>query len=396
MRGEQRPAPVAPVQVLDRGPSDRETVEGGRSPAHFIEDDERPGTRLIEDGSRLHHLDHEGRPAPGQVVRGAHAAEQSVDHTDLGGLGRHVASSLRQHDDQGILAKKGALARHVRTRHQPDSFGIVELTVVGDKRPVDGGFHDRMPAADHPEAGIRVHGGTHVVPLPGDFGKPLGNIEGGQRPGDPLHRLAPGQHLFGEFGEHLLLDGPDTVARQFDPLGERGKFRRHEAGRAGQGLAELESAVRVAGLELLGLAGRHLEEVAQHPVVSDLERVHPRRLALLCLHGSDQPPRLVPKGALLVEVRPEAGPHETAVAHQARRVHFDGTAKQCGEARLPVQRLEDCLQAERQRTFTAHELRPHVRRHSQGVRDMPEVAGPAASEGDARQRSRTVRSPSQV
>ena len=75
--------------------------------------------RLVEDGRRLHHLDHEGGAAGGQIVARADAAEQAVDDADMRGFGRHEAAHLGENGDQRVLAQKGGFARHVGAGDQP-------------------------------------------------------------------------------------------------------------------------------------------------------------------------------------------------------------------------------------------------------------------------------------
>ncbi len=73
VRREQRAAAVALMQMLDRGPGDRQAVEGRGAAADLVEDDQRPLAGLVEDHGGLDHLDHEGRAAPRQIVGGADA-----------------------------------------------------------------------------------------------------------------------------------------------------------------------------------------------------------------------------------------------------------------------------------------------------------------------------------
>ena len=49
MRGEQRAAAIALVQMLDRRPGDGQSVEGGGAAADLVENDQRPHAGLIED-----------------------------------------------------------------------------------------------------------------------------------------------------------------------------------------------------------------------------------------------------------------------------------------------------------------------------------------------------------
>ena len=73
MRGENRPRPIGFMQMLNRRPGDRETIEGRRAATDFIENDERTRRRTIEDCRRLDHFDHEGRTPSREIVRSADA-----------------------------------------------------------------------------------------------------------------------------------------------------------------------------------------------------------------------------------------------------------------------------------------------------------------------------------
>ena len=75
MGGEQRPAAVDLVQVLDTGPGDRQSVKGRRAAADLVQNDQRALGGLIEDDRGLDHFDHEGRAAAGQVVGRADPTE---------------------------------------------------------------------------------------------------------------------------------------------------------------------------------------------------------------------------------------------------------------------------------------------------------------------------------
>ena len=105
------------------------------------------GRRLREDGGGLDHLDHEGRTAAREIVRGADAAEQAVDDADLGAGGGDEAAGLREHGDQRGLAQEGRLAAHVRAGDQPQPVVRAEREIVGDEAlaaVAKRGFDDRM------------------------------------------------------------------------------------------------------------------------------------------------------------------------------------------------------------------------------------------------------------
>ena len=120
VRGEQRPAAVALMQMLDRRPGDRQPVEGRGAPADFVKNHQRAFAGLIENHRGLDHLHHEGGAAARQIVGSAHAREQPIDNADPRPRGRHKAADLRQQRDQRILAQEGRFARHVRAGDQPD------------------------------------------------------------------------------------------------------------------------------------------------------------------------------------------------------------------------------------------------------------------------------------
>ena len=96
MGGEQRPAAIDVMEMLDRRPGDRQAVEGRGAAADLIEDDEGALARLVEDGGGLDHFDHEGRAAARQIIGGADAAEQAVDDADARFCRGNEGAHLRQ------------------------------------------------------------------------------------------------------------------------------------------------------------------------------------------------------------------------------------------------------------------------------------------------------------
>src|SRR6184192_1676578 len=120
MGGEQRQRAQlwSIVQVLENGLRDADAVVGARAAAHLIENEQAAGRRVRENVGGLHHLDHEGRQAAGQLVVCTDAREDPVAQPDHGTAGRNEAAHLgQQHDDAG-LAKVGRLACHVRAAQE--------------------------------------------------------------------------------------------------------------------------------------------------------------------------------------------------------------------------------------------------------------------------------------
>ena len=78
MRGKERARPGFGVQILDRGPGQRKPVEGCGAAPHLIQQDQRPPSRGVQDGGRLRHLHHEGRPPAGDIIAGPDARIDAV------------------------------------------------------------------------------------------------------------------------------------------------------------------------------------------------------------------------------------------------------------------------------------------------------------------------------
>ena len=104
------------VQVLDDSPSDRDTIVGAGTTAQLVEEDEGAGREGIEDARGFLHLDHEGRFATGDIVRGSDTGEDAIGEPEVCGFGWDEGADLRQKHDEGGLTKEGGLTAHVRPR----------------------------------------------------------------------------------------------------------------------------------------------------------------------------------------------------------------------------------------------------------------------------------------
>jgi len=144
MGGEQGAAPRGLMQLFDHRPGDRQPVKGRRAAADFVEDDQGARSRLIQDGGRFHHFDHEGRAAARQIVGRPDAAEQAVDDADRGRLGRDETAHLGQDGDQRVLPQKGRFAGHVGAGDQPQPPRRIEVAVIGDEGAVAGRLDHRV------------------------------------------------------------------------------------------------------------------------------------------------------------------------------------------------------------------------------------------------------------
>ena len=133
--GSEKGAAADVVQELlaDR-PGNGQAVAGPRPPPHFVHDHEAPPGRRTKNIGGLVHFDEEGGLPPRQVVRGADAAEDPVDHADLRLVRGDEAPYLGHEDDEGGLAEVSRLARHVGTGEKNERHAFrVELGVVRDE-----------------------------------------------------------------------------------------------------------------------------------------------------------------------------------------------------------------------------------------------------------------------
>ena len=83
------------VQVLDDSPSDGDAIVGAGTTAQLIEEDEGAGREGIEDAGGFLHLDHEGRFATGDIVRGSDTGEDAIGEPEVGSFGRDEGADLR-------------------------------------------------------------------------------------------------------------------------------------------------------------------------------------------------------------------------------------------------------------------------------------------------------------
>ena len=104
VRRKKRAAVVALVQVLQRGPSNREAIIRRRAAPNLVENNKRTFIRLIEDRGGFHHLDHKSRAPPCQIITRAHTAEKLAHNPHTCRHRRHIASHLCQHSNQRVLA----------------------------------------------------------------------------------------------------------------------------------------------------------------------------------------------------------------------------------------------------------------------------------------------------
>ena len=83
------------VQVLDDSPSDGDAIVGAGATAQLVEEDEGARREGVEDAGGFLHLDHEGRFATGDIVRGSDTGEDAIGEPEVGSFGRDEGADLR-------------------------------------------------------------------------------------------------------------------------------------------------------------------------------------------------------------------------------------------------------------------------------------------------------------
>ena len=86
--------------------------------------------------------------------------------------------------------------------------------------------------------------------------------------------------------------------------------------------------------QLVAVLRRHLDEIAEHVVVPDLQRLDAGRIGIARLQRGDHPARFVAQRARLVERAVVAGAHEAAVALEQGQLVGERRRERIGDGRI--------------------------------------------------------------
>ena len=169
VRGEKGARARVPLKMLDDGPRDGETIEGGGAAADFIEEYEAGGCGVIEDGGDLAHLDKKSGAAAGKIVAGADAGEDAVGDGQFGLARGNEGAHLCHEDNQRSLAKIRGFSAHIRTGDEQKLLPArLEAKIVRDKAfafLAEEFFNDGMAATDDEEfaGGVEFRAGITAI-----------------------------------------------------------------------------------------------------------------------------------------------------------------------------------------------------------------------------------------
>ena len=283
----------------------------------------------MQDARGLDHLHEEGALAPREVVLGADAGEDPVNHPDPGRARRDEAAHLGQDHQQRRLAHEDAFAAHVGPRQDDHllAFGV-EVEVVGREGALAARLeHGMAPLRDVEDTAV-VDLRSHVSALVGDLPERGERVQRPDRPCRPQQRRRLGRDGRPDLLEELQLQlchpllGPEHAAFVFLELDG------NVALGADQGLAP-----DVLGGHLRHVCIAHLDAVAEDAVEAHAERGDARALPLAPLQSGDPRARL-PRPALdLAEIGAPALPDQAALPERERRLVLEGVHEHSMERR---------------------------------------------------------------
>ena len=397
VRGEQRPRTGLGMKVLDRRPGQREPVEGGRSAAHLVEQDERPIRRRIQNRRRFGHLHHEGRASARHVVAGPDARINPVHQAKAQALSRHKAAHLGQQNQHRRLAQISALAAHVRTSYKQKTRPLArpirprraQVEVVRDKPSLARLFH---PLLDHRMApGNRLDHRLfhklrpHIAPprrQVREVGQQVRLGHGGRRALDPPGGL---QHGTAQLRKNPLLNLDRPLVRGQNLALVFLQLRRRKPLGVDQRLLTLVIGRRQ---RLVGLG--NLNVIAENRVITHLQRVNSCPLPLPLLDSRNLPPPGGGNRPQLVQLRVHARGNRSAVGHGQRRLHDQRSLNPRGHVFERVQLFRQLPPPGCPHRF---EGRPQSRQAAQARPEGAHVARSRRIQGKPRQQPLQVQKP---
>ena len=238
-----------------------------------------------------------------------------------------IGARLREHGEQRVLAQIGGFARHVRAGHDQEArrafARAVELAIVADEGAALARqrlLHRGMPAAFDEEAAAIVDMRAHIVLRLRKLGQRRRAVQRGERGGGVRNRFLGGEHRTRKLFEQRKLARQRFARGVQDAAFERGKLVRGEAHGVGERLLVPEGRRMRLGLQRGGGAGAHLDEIAEHLIVLDFQRLDAglRRVGRLQLREHHL--GIGRELAQFVERRVVAASDEAAIAREIGKV----------------------------------------------------------------------------
>ena len=196
------------MQIFHDSPSYGDAVVGGSASSKFVEEYERLWRYIIKDIGCLGHLNHKGRFTKGYVVACSNTGEYLIHQTYACAFGRNKRANLCHQYDEGSLAQKCRLTRHVRTRDNHNLLTVgVEHNIVGYillaywHLSLDDGMASLLDVDD---VGV-VDDGAHILMLLCSLGSREQTVETSDKIGIGLYLLDILLRIYDEVVEEFRL-----------------------------------------------------------------------------------------------------------------------------------------------------------------------------------------------
>ena len=178
----------------------------------------------------------------------------------------------------------------------------------------------RMASAVNREREAAIDLRPHVALLGRERCERSRDVKGCERLGGRLDILGDRRDARSERIEDLELDPERAVGGACDLGFKPAQFGRGEAHLAGQGLAVDEGLVERRRHQAIAVLRGHLDEIAEHVVVPDLERADLGFVRVARLQRGHDPARLIAQRPGLIECLIVTGANEAAVAAKRRKL----------------------------------------------------------------------------
>ena len=253
-------------------------VEGGRAAADLIKDEQRRARGVPEYVRHLVHLDHEGGLSGGEVVGRADARENAVDDAYGSAPRRDKRTHLRHEDDKRRLTHIGGFTCHIGACDYRNAVvRVVEIGVVRNKEHVLHALLDHRVAAllyVQLARGIDLRHG--VVVSDGGLRQRAQHVQPGHGVRRGLYPVHLGRDAAAYLGKEIVFQLVYPVARSKERVFKLLELLREVAL---IGHERLFSYI-VIGYVRLARGFRHVDIIAEHLVVADLELLYPGALPL--------------------------------------------------------------------------------------------------------------------
>jgi hypothetical protein len=286
VRGEESARASVLLEMLDDGPGDGETIEGGGAAADFVEEDEARWRRVMENGGDFAHFDEEGGAAASEIVAGADAGENAIGDGELGAARGNEGAHLGHEDNERSLAKISRLAAHVGSGNEKELLAAgFEAEIVGNEALAflaEKFFDDGVAAADDEEFAGVVEFRANVAAIGGEFRERGEDVELGDGGSGAAEASGFGGDAGADVNEELALDLEDAFVG-----GENFALVVFEFGR-GEALGVHEGLLAFVICGSVGEIGfGNFDVVAEDLIEADFEGVDAGALAFALFHGGD-------------------------------------------------------------------------------------------------------------